>query len=85
MPLKGLPMIVHETGIVCDPRTLRKALHKFVNIPKIMIGGAIAVNVKGPLIIFEKGKGMTNAKGNVDSNSYINHVLPKLVEFYNGV
>jgi hypothetical protein len=33
-----------------------------------MIGGAIAVDVKGPLIIFEKYKGMTNAKGNVDSN-----------------
>jgi hypothetical protein len=27
-----------------------------------MIGGAIAVDVKGPLIIFEKDKGMTNAK-----------------------
>jgi DDE superfamily endonuclease len=50
-----------------------------------MIAGAIAVDMKGPLIIFEKDKGMTNAKGNVDSNSYINHVLPRLVEFYDEV
>ena len=35
---------------------------KFADIPKVMIGGAIAVDVKGPLIIFEKDKGMTNAK-----------------------
>jgi hypothetical protein len=54
---------------------------KFTNIPKIIIGGAIAVDVKGPLIIFEKDKGMTNAKGNVESNSYIDHVLSRLVEF----
>jgi hypothetical protein len=40
-----------------------------------MIGGAIAVDVKG----------MTNAKGNVDSNSYVDHVLPKLAEFYDEV
>jgi hypothetical protein len=26
--LKDLPTIIHETGIVCDPRTLREALHK---------------------------------------------------------
>jgi hypothetical protein len=26
--LKDLPTIIHETGIICDPRTLRKALHK---------------------------------------------------------
>jgi hypothetical protein len=57
----------------------------FVNLPKIMIGGAIAVDVKGPLIIFEKDKGITNTQGNVDNNSYINHVLPKLVEFYDEV
>jgi hypothetical protein len=36
---------------------------KLANIPKIMIRGVIAVDVKGPLIIFEKDKGMTNAKG----------------------
>jgi hypothetical protein len=48
---------------------------KFANIPKVMIGGAIAVDVKG----------MTNAKGNVDSNSYVDHVLPKLAEFYDEV
>jgi DDE superfamily endonuclease len=157
--LKDLPTIIHETGIICDPRTLRRALHrlgmhralaipkpfltvttktarmtfcsfvsdwdildwcraicydeaamhrggnrkfwvtrfpfekyeddclapKFAKIPKVMIGGAIAVDVKGPLIIFEKDKGMTNAKGNVDSNSYIDHVLPRLVEFYDEV
>jgi hypothetical protein len=41
--------------------------------------------MKGPLIIFEKDKGMTNANGNVDSNSYINHILPRLVEFYDEV
>ena len=35
---------------------------KFANIPKVIIGGAIAVDVKDPLIIFEKDKGMTNAK-----------------------
>jgi hypothetical protein len=58
---------------------------KFANIPKIMIGGAIAVDVKGPLIIFEKDKGMTNAKGNVDSNSYVDYVLLKLTEFYDEV
>jgi hypothetical protein len=46
-----------------------------------MITGAIAVDVKDPLIIFEKDKGMTNIKGNVDSNSYVDHVLLKLVEF----
>lgn len=50
-----------------------------------MIAGATAVGVKGPLIIFEKDKGMTNAKGNVDSNSYIDHVLLRLVEFYDEV
>jgi hypothetical protein len=48
---------------------------KFANIPKVMIGGAIAVDVKG----------MTNAKGNVDSNSYVDHVLPKLAEFYDEI
>ena len=58
---------------------------KFTNIPKVMIAEAIAMDVKGPLIIFEKGKGMTNAKGNVDGNSYIDHVLPRLVEFYDKV
>jgi hypothetical protein len=42
---------------------------KFANIPKVMIVGVIAVDMKGPLIIFKKDKGMTNAKGNVDSNS----------------
>ena len=58
---------------------------KFANIPKIMIGEAIAVDMKGSLVIFEKDKGMTNANGNVDSNSYIDHVLPRLVEFYDEV
>jgi hypothetical protein len=28
---------------------------------------------------------MTNVKGNVDSNSYVDHVLPKLTEFYDEV
>jgi hypothetical protein len=154
--LKDYPEIIHETGIVCDPRTLRRALHsvgmhralavpkpfltittktcrvafctfvsewdildwcrliaydeaamhrggnrrfyvtrfpwekwfddclspKFKDIPKIMIGGAIAVDAKGPLIIFDKEKGMTNAKGNVDSKVYVDHVVPRLAEFY---
>jgi hypothetical protein len=38
-----------------------------------------------PLIIFEKDKGMTNVNANVDSNSHIDHVLPRLVEFYDEV
>jgi hypothetical protein len=154
--LKDYPEIIYETGIVCDPRTLRRALHlvgiyralavlkpfltvttktyrvafcifvsewdildwcrliaydeaamhrggnrrfyvtrfpwekwfddclspKFKDVPKIMIGGAIAVDVKGPLIIFDKEKGMTNAKGNVDSKVYVDHVVPRLAEFY---
>ena len=58
---------------------------KFANIPNVMIAGAIAVDVKGPLIIFEKDKGIMNAKGNVDSNTYIDHILPRLVEFYDEV
>jgi hypothetical protein len=36
-------------------------------------------------IIFEKGKSMTNVKGNVDNNSYIDHGLSKLVEFYDEI
>jgi hypothetical protein len=43
------------------------------------------VNLKGPLIIFNKEKGMINAKGNVDSKVYIDHVVSRLTEFYSKV
>jgi hypothetical protein len=55
---------------------------KFKDVPKIIINGAIAVDLKGPLIIFNKEKGIINAKGNVDSKVYVDHVVSRLVEFY---
>jgi hypothetical protein len=152
--LKDYDEIIHETGIVCDARTLRKALKrcgmnravaipkpfltvdhkgkriafcrfvsewdildwcrvifydeaainrggdkrffvtrfpsekylddclrpKFPRIPKLMIGGAISLESKGPLILFEKP--MTNSKNNVDANCYVNSVVPELKAFY---
>jgi hypothetical protein len=53
---------------------------KFSKTPKIIIGGAISLELKGPLIIFEKE--MTNAKDNVDGKYYANHVVPELAQFY---
>ena len=44
---------------------------------------AIAVDIKGPLIIFDQG--MTNDKGNVDSQTYVTHGVPHLAEFYSEV
>ena len=54
---------------------------KFPKAPKIMIGGAISLELKGPLIIFEKE--MTNKRNNVDSKCYANYVVPQLTQFYN--
>lgn len=46
-----------------------------------MIGGATSLESKGPLIVFEDE--MTNARNNVDTNCYANHVVPELAQFYN--
>jgi hypothetical protein len=53
---------------------------KFLKISKIIIGGAISLELKGPLIIFEKG--MINAKDNVDAKYYADYVVPELAQFY---
>ena len=54
---------------------------KFGKTPKVMIGGAISLELKGPLIVFDKD--MTNAKDNVNAVCYANHVVPELAQFYN--
>jgi hypothetical protein len=54
---------------------------KFPKTPKIMISGAISLELKGLLIIFEKD--MTNKKNNVDASCYANFVVPELARFYN--
>jgi hypothetical protein len=53
---------------------------KFSKIPKVMIGGAISLELKGPLIVFDRE--MTNAKDNVNAACYVNHVVPELAQFY---
>jgi hypothetical protein len=45
-----------------------------------MTGGAISLELKGPLILFEKP--MTNSNNNVDADCYVNYVVPELKTFY---
>jgi Fungal protein kinase len=49
---------------------------KFLKTSKIIIGGAISLKLKGPLVTFEKG--ITNANDNVDGKCYANYVVPEL-------
>jgi hypothetical protein len=51
--LKDLPTIVHETGIICDPHTLRKALHK-LGIHRALATGKpfLTVNTKTARMAF---------------------------------
>jgi hypothetical protein len=53
---------------------------RFKNFSSCMVWSIISLHAKGPLVFFEK-EWCTNAKGTVDSDVYIQHILPLISTF----
>ena len=64
-----------EERFLCDCCVAR-----FKNYSSCMVWAQISMDIKGPLIIFEKSW-CTNKKGSIDSNVYIEHILPHVTAF----